>query len=57
VEESVRDINLPHVFRHFLEGLRKIKTKSVRTNGSYVDINPKKTLEYVAWIPAAFPLQ
>jgi len=42
MEESVCDIDLPRVFRHFLEELRKIKTKSVRKNGFCVDINPEK---------------
>jgi len=42
MEESVRTFGLPRVFRHFLEGLRKITTKSVRINGFCVDINPEK---------------
>jgi len=41
MEESVREIDLLRVFRHFLEGLRKIKTKSVRKNCFCVDISPE----------------
>jgi hypothetical protein len=42
MEGGVRDIDLPRVFRNFLEGLRKIITKSVRINGFCYDINPEK---------------
>jgi len=40
MEESVGDIDLPRVFRHFLERLRKVTKKSFRINGFCFDINP-----------------
>ena len=43
MEENVRNIDLPRVFRHFLEELRKITTKSVRINCLCVDINPESS--------------
>jgi hypothetical protein len=42
MEESVDNIDLPRVFRHFLERLRKITTKSFIINGICFDINPEK---------------
>jgi hypothetical protein len=42
MEESVGDIDLPRVFRRFLERLRKITTNSFGINGFCFNTNPEE---------------